>query len=659
MRTNSIYAAVVAALFAALSSASSAATDGTEEECQITTDLVYDWDHVYFGQEAVPGPDNGIPWTMPAPPGINPMPGHATDGGDDSKPKTQSVSDDETITLTTTWTEPCSTGFTTMTTTLTTTHCGCTETPVPTISMKIVTITPLPGWPFSELVTCTIPVPPTTSAYTGTSSSSRHPWTTGTHSTPYGSSSSSVAPPSSHGWPSSSSSGHPVSTSSGATTSSSSSVGPISGSTSTSTTPSSASTITSIPSSLSSSTSTTSTSYAPEPTGVRNVAYYVNWAIYARNFTVQDLQTQFLTHILYAFAKVDAASGTVLLSDTWADTDKPWPGDDTTAPGPNLFGNLKQLYLRKKQNRNLKTLLSIGGWSFSPSFASAASTEQGRQNFANSAVALVQDLGFDGIDIDWEYPSDATQAANFVSLLKTLRAALDASSTKNNQTRFLISVAVSAGADKYNVLDVPGMDTSLDFWNLMAYDFIVSDYNVTAFQDNLYPSIAHPLSTPFNANDAVDAYLDKGVDRSRLVLGMPLYGRSFLNSTGPGSPCLPDPNGSWEPGVWDYKVLPKAGASEFFDPRAIASYSFDNATGNFITYDTLETVRLYKAGYVLNKGLGGGMWWETSADRPIGQGSLIETFAREFIPLDVMQVVENELSYPESKYANLKAGMEE
>lgn len=372
---------------------------------------------------------------------------------------------------------------------------------------------------------------------------------------------------------------------------------------------------------------------------------------------MQDLQTQFLTHVLYAFAKVDPASGNVLLSDTWADTDKPWPGDDTSATGLNLFGNLKQLYLRKIQNRNLKTLLSIGGWTFSPSFATATSTEQGRQNFANSAVTLLQDLGFDGIDIDWEYPADATQAANFVSLLQTLRAALDASSTRNNQTRFLMSVAVSAGPDKYNVLDVPGMDASLDFWNLMAYDFIVSNSNVTAFQDNLYPSVNHPLSTPFNANDAVDAYLEKGVDRSRLVLGMPLYGRSFLNSTGPGSPCLPDPNGSWEPGVWDFKVLPKAGASEFFDPRAIASYSFDNATGNFITYDTFDTVRLYKAGYVLNKGLGGGMWWETSADRPIGQGSLIEAFLREFILLDEVQIVENELSYPESKYVNLRAGM--
>ncbi|KAJ9640810.1 Chitinase 4 [Knufia peltigerae] len=649
MRTNIIYAA----LFAALSSASSGANDGSDEECEVNTELVFDWDHVYFGQGAVPGPDNGIPWTAPAPNGMNSPPVQAISKGsdDNGNPWTKSVPSDRTITLTTTWTEPCSTGYTTMTTIVTTTHCGCTETPVPTISMKTVTITPSPGWPFSQPITCTIPVPPTTS---GTFSSSNNGWGSRTGSPASGSTSSS-APPSSHGWPSSSSSnGQPVSTSTGATTvgSSSSSGWPTSSSVG-------STTITSSTSSQSSSASTTSTSTSPLPTvsGARNVGYYVNWAIYARNFTVQDLQTQFLTHVLYAFAKVDPASGNVLLSDTWADTDKPWPGDDTSATGLNLFGNLKQLYLRKIQNRNLKTLLSIGGWTFSPSFATATSTEQGRQNFANSAVTLLQDLGFDGIDIDWEYPADATQAANFVSLLQTLRAALDASSTRNNQTRFLMSVAVSAGPDKYNVLDVPGMDASLDFWNLMAYDFIVSNSNVTAFQDNLYPSVNHPLSTPFNANDAVDAYLEKGVDRSRLVLGMPLYGRSFLNSTGPGSPCLPDPNGSWEPGVWDFKVLPKAGASEFFDPRAIASYSFDNATGNFITYDTFDTVRLYKAGYVLNKGLGGGMWWETSADRPIGQGSLIEAFLREFIPLDEVQIVENELSYPESKYVNLRAGM--
>ncbi|KIV89543.1 hypothetical protein PV10_06936 [Exophiala mesophila] len=402
------------------------------------------------------------------------------------------------------------------------------------------------------------------------------------------------------------------------------------------------------------STSTSASATATTPAlAIRNVGYYVNWAIYARGFQVQDLQTQHLTHVLYAFANVNPTTGEVYLSDTWADTDRPSAGDDTSAAGTNLFGNLKQLYLRKKQNRNLKTLLSIGGWTFSPNFAVPASTAEGRQAFANSAVNLVQNLGFDGIDIDWEYPSNPAQAADFVLLLRAVREALDASTTRNNQRKFLITVAVSAGPSNYGRLDMAGMDEYLDFWNLMAYDYVVASDTITAHQANLFESLSIPNSTPANTDGAVTAYLANGVAPTKLVLGMPLYGHSYVGSTGLGTPCTVDSQGSWEAGIWDYKVLPRAGASEFYDNEVGAAYSFDADSGNFVTYDTVTSVER-KAEYVADRGLGGGMYWETSADKPLGQGSLIETFANAFSGLEYD---ENELSYPESRYDNLRNQM--
>ncbi|KAF6760385.1 glycoside hydrolase family 18 protein [Ephemerocybe angulata] len=382
-------------------------------------------------------------------------------------------------------------------------------------------------------------------------------------------------------------------------------------------------------------------------TGKVSFAYFTNWGIYGANFQPTDIVPGPLTHILYSFADTNPSTGNIFLTDANSDEVKHYPGDSWDEAGTNLYGNLKQLYLLKLQKRNLKVLLSIGGWTYSQSghfgFVTSSSA---RDTFVADAIKLVEDYGFDGIDIDFEYPSDSAQGQGLADLVTLLRAGLTKLSVlKKDATPYLITAAVGAGPSGYSNLNIPQLNRDLDYWNLMAYDYAGSWLTYVDNQANVYGG----ARTGFSTDVALTYYLNHGASANKINLGIPMYGRAYENTNGLGQSYSGIGPGTIEAGVYSYKALPIAGAQVVENNTDVTSYSYDSSKREFVSYDTPNIVRT-KATYANNKGLAGTMFWELAQDKT-GSLSLVQTSADTLGALDDTQ---NHINYPSSKFANLR-----
>ncbi|KFY68430.1 hypothetical protein V496_01052 [Pseudogymnoascus sp. VKM F-4515 (FW-2607)] len=401
----------------------------------------------------------------------------------------------------------------------------------------------------------------------------------------------------------------------------------------------------------------TNTSFAGEfwsTNRFRTVAYFASWSTY-KNFTPQELPYQDLTHVLYAFAAINESTGEVYLSDIYADTEKLFPADRLNNTEKNLYGNLKQLYLLKKRNRNLKVFLSIGGAGSSANFTSSMSRSEGRLLFAQSSIKLVKNLGFDGLDIDWEFPENEAQAINYALLLKNVRGALDSYGQSLDPPHYFeLSAAGPAGASIISNLNVTRLDPYLNFWNVMTYEYVGNWDALSGYTANLHYSSRNPSSTPLDTKNVIGTYQNDGIRKNKLIVGMPLFGRSFSNTAGPGRPYT---HKSGSSSVYDVKHLPPPGAIEYWDPVAGSSFCYNHKTKEMIIYDNFGVAN-QKAQFIIKGGFGGAMWWESSSDRT-GSNSLIRTVALSLGGYNQSTLAwsPNHLSYLDSVYANMRCGM--
>lgn len=369
---------------------------------------------------------------------------------------------------------------------------------------------------------------------------------------------------------------------------------------------------------------------AAPPGGKRVVGYFTEWSVYQRGYHVSNIPADKLTHLIYAFARI--VDGECALFDSYAATDKAYPGDRWDAGA--LRGSFRRLELLKKKHPHLKTLIAVGGWTQSGPFSDVALTRESREKFAKSCARFVTKYGFDGVDIDWEYPVGGgldtnkyrkEDRRNYTLLLAELRKQLDAQG-KTDRKPYLLTIAAPAAPATYANLELDRIHAQLDWLNLMTYDFHGGWSPLTHFNAPLYPAKDDPgkdetVRDRFNADSAVKGYLKAGVPADKVVLGVPFYGRGWAGVPDANrglyqKPGRGLPKGTWEAGVFDYKDLVKNYVGKYQRHRhadAKVPWLFDPRAGVMISYDDPESLRA-KAAYAAAKNLGGVMVWELSAD---------------------------------------------
>ncbi len=336
----------------------------------------------------------------------------------------------------------------------------------------------------------------------------------------------------------------------------------------------------------------------------RRVGYYQSWATTrtCQKVSPEDLNPNGFTHINFAFSFFDPSTFEISPIDEKSD---------------KLYSSFTGL---KSKQDGLQTWISIGGWSFatvgptrSP-FSEMASNSDNREKFVNGLTKFMDKYGFDGVDLDWEYPGSDERGgkpedtANYVLLAQELKAAFD--------SKYGISIALPASYWYLQYFDLMGIQDHVDWFNVMAYNLYKAR---DAISGVIGPHIA-PHTSIIDIDAGFDLLWRAGVNPDKVVMGESWYGRSFTLK----DPSCSEPNGiceysgfgnagpcSGEAGVLDNQeiqdIIKKNDLKPVHDEKAAVKWiTWDD--NQWVSFDDEDTFK-EKRDFANSRCLGGLMVW--------------------------------------------------
>lgn len=304
--------------------------------------------------------------------------------------------------------------------------------------------------------------------------------------------------------------------------------------------------------------------------GRRVIGYFTSWRTGKNglpSYLVGDIPWDKITHINYAFAAVDEQSHLIKVDD--AATKMTWDGVPGAEMDPEFAyqGHFNLLSKYKKQYPDVKTLISVGGWADTRGFYAATTkgdcsvNTAGINAFADSAVGFIRQYGFDGVDVDYEYPTSMKDAgnpndfplsnqcrgklfANYEVLMKTLRNKLDSAGTEDGR-KYMLTIASPASAYLLRGMENFQVTQYLDYVNLMTYDFHGAWNHFVGHNAALFDNKADPELSQWGVytqaqfggigylNSAWAAHYFRGaLAAGKINIGVPYYTRGWQGVTG-------------------------------------------------------------------------------------------------------------------------------